>query len=184
MHMDPSGLRSLIVITNDWHMPRTEAIFRTVFSLPSTHCLGGGSATGAGTAEPWAARKELAILPRRCRRGGIAGQWAEENIGQKAAFLSDREEEDVFGSYSLSFRAAPSGVPDPHLLEVRVAKEQRALAQFLRGEVPALRSFQALHRWIYTRHAAYSTLRLIAGTAANSSGSSLDAIPPDLLKTY
>lgn len=32
---EPMGLRSLMVITSDWHMPRAEAIFRWVGSLPS-----------------------------------------------------------------------------------------------------------------------------------------------------
>lgn len=34
--MEPSGLRNLVVITNTWHMPRTQAIFDFVFSLPRT----------------------------------------------------------------------------------------------------------------------------------------------------
>lgn len=34
--MEPAGYRSLIVVTNDWHMPRTQAIFSHIFSLPLT----------------------------------------------------------------------------------------------------------------------------------------------------
>jgi hypothetical protein len=33
MHTDVRGWRNLLVITSEFHMPRTEAIFRTVFSL-------------------------------------------------------------------------------------------------------------------------------------------------------
>jgi hypothetical protein len=33
MHTDPSGLRRLLVITSEHHMPRTDAIFRWVFGL-------------------------------------------------------------------------------------------------------------------------------------------------------
>lgn len=37
MHVDPAGFRRLCIITSEFHMPRTEAIFRWVFSLtPST----------------------------------------------------------------------------------------------------------------------------------------------------
>ena len=32
--MEPSGLRRMIVITNNWHLPRTQAIFDFVFTLP------------------------------------------------------------------------------------------------------------------------------------------------------
>jgi len=33
IHTDPRGLRRLIVITSDFHMPRTEAVFRWIFGL-------------------------------------------------------------------------------------------------------------------------------------------------------
>lgn len=39
VHTDPAQLRRLVVVTNDWHMPRTRAIFDHVFSLPAV--LGG-----------------------------------------------------------------------------------------------------------------------------------------------
>ena len=34
MHTDPAGIRRLHVVTNQFHMPRTKAIFAWVFSLP------------------------------------------------------------------------------------------------------------------------------------------------------
>ena len=34
MHTDPAQIRKLRVITNNWHMPRTKAIFTKVFNLP------------------------------------------------------------------------------------------------------------------------------------------------------
>jgi hypothetical protein len=33
MHVDPAGFRRLCIITSEFHMPRTEAIFRWVFAL-------------------------------------------------------------------------------------------------------------------------------------------------------
>jgi hypothetical protein len=33
LHTDPRGLRRLLVVNSDFHMPRTEAIFRWVFSV-------------------------------------------------------------------------------------------------------------------------------------------------------
>jgi hypothetical protein len=34
VHVLPGGFKKVVVITNLWHMPRVEEIFRTVFSLP------------------------------------------------------------------------------------------------------------------------------------------------------
>ncbi len=36
VHTDPAGFRRLAVVTSEFHMPRTEAIFRWIFSLPPT----------------------------------------------------------------------------------------------------------------------------------------------------
>lgn len=36
LHTEPSDIRNLIVITNDWHVDRVQAIFDTVFGLPLT----------------------------------------------------------------------------------------------------------------------------------------------------
>lgn len=36
VHVETARYRRLIVITNTWHMPRTAAIFDTVFNLPMT----------------------------------------------------------------------------------------------------------------------------------------------------
>lgn len=38
IHTDPRGLRNLLVITSGFHMPRTEAAFRWVYSLQSRSC--------------------------------------------------------------------------------------------------------------------------------------------------
>lgn len=42
VHIEPGGYTKLIVLTNDWHMPRTRAIFSHVFGLPRR--AGGHSA--------------------------------------------------------------------------------------------------------------------------------------------
>ncbi len=34
LHTGPAGYRRLLVVTSEFHMPRTEAVFRHVFSLP------------------------------------------------------------------------------------------------------------------------------------------------------
>ena len=39
VHIDPAGYSKLIVVTNEWHMDRTKALFNHVFSLPTTTSL-------------------------------------------------------------------------------------------------------------------------------------------------
>jgi len=42
LHVDPGKLTELYIVTNEWHMPRTRAMFQHVFGLPSettTMCL-------------------------------------------------------------------------------------------------------------------------------------------------
>jgi uncharacterized SAM-binding protein YcdF (DUF218 family) len=36
VHADPGELRSLLIITSNWHMPRTKLVFDHVYSLPPT----------------------------------------------------------------------------------------------------------------------------------------------------
>ena len=138
VHMEPSGLRNMIVITNDWHMPRTKAIFNFVFGLPYSNSEGGKLGGGGGG-------------------DGLCSSQA----------------------YRLAFKAAAAGVSDEHLLQVRRDKEASALAQFESSLKPQLRSFREMHKWIFTKHNAYSTARLVSSNVSNVSD-----IPVDLLKTY
>lgn len=78
-------------------------------------------------------------------------------------------------SYAITYLEAGAGIPDEHLLQVRMEKEANALAQFTNNIVPSITSFQALHLWLFTKHGAYSTSRLTVVHAD---------IPADLLKTY
>lgn len=129
VHLDPSGLRSVAVITNTWHMPRTRAIFDFVFSLPRT------------TGSP--------------------------------AVTAPYE-------YKLTYWTAPDGISDPHLLGVRQQKEAAALAQFQASLPLSIRSFQELHRWLFTQHAAYAAKRLVQGRG----GQAASEVSAELLKTY
>lgn len=103
MHADPAGWRRVAVITSAFHMPRTEAIFRWIFSV--TPC------------EP---------------------------------------------HYELSFVCTPDVGMATEALAARRAKEQvgqRALVE-LAGRLPCL---SAVHRWLFTEHAAYAVSGQEAG---------------------
>jgi uncharacterized SAM-binding protein YcdF (DUF218 family) len=120
--MEPSGLRKMVVITNDWHMPRTRAIFEFVFSLPL-------------------------------------------RIGASPT------------PYEISYRAAPPGISDAHLLETREGKEAASLAYFQTSVAPGIRSMQDMHWWLFTKHGAYAASRLKQTSVA-------PAVSEELLKTY
>jgi uncharacterized SAM-binding protein YcdF (DUF218 family) len=122
VHMEPSGLRKMVVITNDWHMPRTRAIFDFVFSLPSH--------TGAASTP-----------------------------------------------FEITYRAAPAGISDAHLLETRKSKEAGSLAYFETSVAPGIKAMQEMHWWLFTKHGAYATSRLRQSSVA-------PAVSEELLKTY
>jgi hypothetical protein len=42
MHVDPSNVKKLVIITNKWHMPRTKAIFQKVIHYYCCRCRCGG----------------------------------------------------------------------------------------------------------------------------------------------
>ena len=50
MHADPAGWRRLLVITSEFQMPRTIAIYNWVFSLAAPPSGGGGGATASASA--------------------------------------------------------------------------------------------------------------------------------------
>jgi uncharacterized SAM-binding protein YcdF (DUF218 family) len=95
MHTDPAGFRGLLVITSEFHMPRTEAIFRWIFGAPP-----------------------------------VAG-------------------------YSLSFESVPDVGLERSVLEARRAKERASLAS-LQPVIRDHRALAAVHRWLFTEHAAYA----------------------------
>jgi len=123
VHLEPAQLRKLIVITNDWHMPRTMAIFDFVLGLPRY--------TGA-MSEP----------------------------------------------YSVEYRAAPAGITDEHVLQVRKERESSSLDSFTTSVAPVMKSMQEMHRWLFTQHKAYAASRLLVKNKKD------DAVSVELLKTY
>jgi uncharacterized SAM-binding protein YcdF (DUF218 family) len=69
MHTDPAGLRDLCVITSDFHMPRTEAIFRWIF--------------GAAPAQP---AYRMTFIPTPAT--GLPADALKSRIGKEQASLA------------------------------------------------------------------------------------------------
>lgn len=99
IHTDPQGLRRLHIITSDFHLPRTQAIFEWVYGLDSKP-------------QP----------------------------------------------YELSFEGVADSDMPPALFAERQHREHQSL-QELKRLTPTIESLQALHRWLFTEHAAYSATR-------------------------
>lgn len=80
--------------------------------------------------------------------------------------------------YKLSFHEVEDGISDANLLKLRQDKEKGALVGFQNGFMKEVRSFQHMHRWIYSSHKAYSTSRYVDKNMNSNN------ISNELLKTY
>jgi hypothetical protein len=78
--------------------------------------------------------------------------------------------------YELSFEAVNSGISDESTLKARVDREKQSLESFETNLANKWDSFQELHDWLFTKHEAYSSKRLLKprSTVVNDA----------LLKTY
>ena len=65
VHLDPAGFNQLLVITNNWHMPRTRAIFSHILSLPARS---SGEAADDGAAAGEEANDKGQLVARKSRR--------------------------------------------------------------------------------------------------------------------
>lgn len=116
IHILPTRINRMLVITNNWHMKRTKAIFDMVFQSWSIF-------------EP---------------------------------------------SIKLEYIEVESAL-EPDILTVRKGKEESALKSFIKDVKPTIKSLQDLHQYIFMKHMAYATKRLLA---------SRQPIDPKLLETY
>lgn len=96
IHVDPRKFKKLLIITSEFHMPRTENIFRWVFALQPT-----------------------------------------------------------FENYELNFLSVTDEGMDKTALVTRKTAEKVNLAKFKLTK-KRIRSFDELHKWIFTEHDAYS----------------------------
>ncbi len=95
LHVDPEGWRRLLIITSEFHMPRTRALFDWVFG-----------------------------------------------------FEPDR--------YELHYAASPNRGISPEGVAAREARERQSLQRLPRTQ-ESIGSLVEFHRWIFSRHEAYST---------------------------
>lgn len=151
------------VITNDWHLPRTQAIFTTVFALPDI--------------DPHRNQEQEQLHRRRPSMMMRLLYHVLGMAGMEHAFVEPVQ---------LHFHGVPAGIADPDILRLRQEKERKALYQFTTEVAPQWQSLHDLHTWLFTEHMAYSAQRHQA-TALSSSGkqkaSSGSADPATVSKT-
>lgn len=147
--MIPGTYRKMVVITNRWHMPRTQAIFERVFSLPlrsASSMLGHSHHSVTSSFRGWFT-------------------WCKES----AVFENDN-------SLQLEFEPVGDGIEDAEVLKGRNAREKASLDSFVTKVSPQWHSFTQLHNWIFTKHQAYASERLVKSKTVE--------MDPAVLKSY
>ena len=115
-HIDPGRYNKMIVITNDWHMPRTKAYFEAVFSLPS----------------------------------------AASPIKNPNSWLHQHSHPDLQIEYE---EVGPALQGD--VLRARMDREQKSLQMFLEQTKREFSNMEELHSFLFTKHKAYQSSRLL-----------------------
>ncbi len=121
----------MIVITNRWHMPRTQAIFNRVFSLPM--------------------QSQSAFEHEQ--------HSMSSSFKNFFSFCGDHVQ-DYRTNIELEFEAVGDGIDDAEVLNGRNSREKASLESFLSKVSPQWHSFSQLHTWIFTKHQAYASDRL------------------------
>ena len=123
MHTEVSGLRNLIIVTNNWHMPRTKAIFETVFGLPIAS--GAPSATGQKYSlsfEEVDAQLPESILDARLLKESLA--LSEFELQTKSMFSNLPQLHDWLFSKHNAYSAGRLGAPSRSKAEKDMINEE------------------------------------------------------------
>lgn len=166
VHIHPGKYRDVYVITNDWHMARTQSIFTTVFSLPDIDPR-KMDPSHKSTEE---FESVDYYLPHRWLYSAL--YYVMSSLDLDTAMTE---------SVRLHFVPVAAGIDDLSILEARKQKEAKSLASFTSTVAPKWRTLYDLHVWLFSEHNAYSAQRLIPKDSSESKASTADEL---LLKTY
>lgn len=127
----------MAVITSDFHMPRTRAIFDTCFSLAEQQL--------PGLAEAHRRTNQGAYTPDEGRPGTLNGGGLEMPL--KPRF------------FQLEYKAVPDeGIFPEDVLQARRQREAASLATFVSNS-RRWRSLADFHEWLHGEHLCYSVRR-------------------------
>lgn len=200
--MDPAGYDRMLVITNNWHMPRVKAIFSHVLSLPrySTEeeleelknrravedeanrikdakkaAVAEGVSSGETAKEKKARPPALSLSARRPSYSSSSSK-ASKNQQQQPGTV----DQDNKSQIQVSFVSVDAGVSDSETLQARIEKEQQAQVTFEELTKKKLTSMQGLHDWLFSEHGAYASSRLTQSAQKQQQ----NKLNPALLKSY
>ena len=141
VHAGPAQWRSLAVVTNRFHMPRTRRIFQWVFGLDRGGTEGEGKGQGPGQGQG------------QGRSSG--GGFRDVRRGVRDAV---REGDRARPPPRLYFVEALDVGMDGRTVELRRKKEAASLAA-LGATTARVSSMEKLHRFVFTEHMAYASRR-------------------------
>lgn len=91
-------------------------------------------------------------------------------------FLPDRVRSVLYPSaYSLQYIPVEHGMNDNTMLSSRISREAKSLDSFIHSTKKEWNTFEQMHQWIFTQHAAYATKRF---------DMKQQVLSPEVLKTY
>jgi len=136
VHLEHGNFARAIIVTNDWHMPRTKAMFSHVFSLPGDASCNNVDQNG--------------------QEGSTS--WTNFFFRTLAKSCSSR----LDARMDISYQSVASGL-DNSLLTARKEREAKSLLTF-RSLAMGISDMRAMHTHMFTRHNAYATKRLTQRT--------------------
>ncbi|KAH9582301.1 protein of unknown function DUF218 [Trypanosoma melophagium] len=156
VHADPAGWRRLHVVTSDFHLPRTRAVFEFIFACDKAVY----DITYEGVPSKQANREqEMAVHGRSCR----------EKNGLRAFYSVVR---DVFGVPCSSYLDNDDKNNNDNDNNNDMAARTRNAGVTIR----------AVHEWLFTEHLAYSTHEaMVPFSSTTTTSNSVDA---ETLQTY
>jgi uncharacterized SAM-binding protein YcdF (DUF218 family) len=152
IHTDPAQLHSLTIVTNEFHMPRTKAIFEFVFSLPYHNC----------SPPKYSLRFEKVadLLPNDVKGETLAvmlvyhGELSEKEVNFLSWHCGEMCTLYKYANCSISQLTCRK--------EARYRREAKSLHDFhsfsQSDNRPA--DMLELHRWLFQQHNAYAAQRL------------------------
>lgn len=143
MHTDITGMRSLLVVTSDFHLARSQAIFEWIFGL------GGSGWHLGGVCEGVRGESVQGWLPSLASWLPLS---ATSNEG-KEGLATSKEEYDACRPYRLGF----VGVSDEGIAMASDRSKREATSlESLRKRAKELKWMQQVYTFLYKQHGAYA----------------------------
>jgi hypothetical protein len=179
--VEPAGYKHLYIITNNWHMPRTQAIFTTIFSLPATATSPITDSSSASLSS--FISSIFQSIHNLCFMCFNVWQIRTETTSSSHHHNIQSSTTSIIipSSRQLHFLPVSAGITDERLLSLRQEKEKKGLIEFENSVAKEWNSLYDLHVWLFTKHQAYYSERLVP---RKTSTTQQQIENEEVLKTY